>query len=336
MARKDTSTLYHEALASGRALALYRLPGTRSVHYITGGVVRKLKNGQEAFAFAPFDPGIKPYYIVAGSAKTIQPLPVVKQKAATKASFIRLVKNITISIRSGAYGKIVAARALLVAKASGFEAPAFFDKLCSAYPAAFVSLTMIPGVGMWIGASPEILAAQKGDQLTTYSLAGTKAVSDPSPWGEKEKEEQAIVTDFIRRKLEAIPDTAIKARGPVTREAGSLKHLLTTFTAKSMQADVWQQVVKTLHPTPAVSGIPQAKSVKYIQQKEGFDRRFYAGYLGPVNRNGRTDLFVNLRCMEVTPKQLIFYAGCGITGDSDPQQEWLESERKIAVLKGLL
>lgn len=336
MPRKDTSTLYHEALASGQALALYRLPGLRSFQHISGGVVSKLKDEQEAFAFAPFDPRRKTYYIVAGKGSAIKPLPMLQQKAATKGSFVKLVKNITAVIRTGAYGKVVAARALPVARPAGFDAPAFFDRLCQTYPAAFVSLTMIPGVGLWIGASPEVLAAQKGEQLTTYSLAGTKAMSDPSPWGEKEKEEQAIVTDFIRKKLEAIPDAAISARGPVTREAGSLKHLLTTFTVRSSQADLWQKVVKTLHPTPAVSGIPQAKSVKYIQQAEGFDRRFYAGYLGPVNRNGRTDLFVNLRCMEITPRQLIFYAGCGITADSDPTKEWEESERKIAVLKSLL
>ena len=336
MARKDTSTLYHEALTSGRALALYRLPGARTVQHITGGIVRKLKDGQEGFAFAPFDPKDRAYYIVNEKGTAIKPVPSGKQKAAGKTAFTQLVRNISSAIRTGGYGKVVAARALPITKPAGFNPTNFFDKLCGAYPRAFVSLTMIPGVGLWIGASPEVLAAQKGDQLTTYSLAGTKAVSDPTPWGAKEKQEQAIVTDFIRQKLEAIPDTSIKARGPITREAGSLKHLLTTFTVRSSQPDLWQQVVDTLHPTPAVSGIPQAKAVKYIQAEEGFDRRFYAGYLGPVNRGDRTDLFVNLRCMEVTPTQLIFYAGCGITADSDPQLEWLESEHKIAVLKGLL
>lgn len=336
MPRKDTSALYNDALRSGRALALYRLPGQRTVRHISGGVVSRLKEGQEAFAFAPFDPRAKPYYIVSGPGNAIKPFAHSTQKAASKATFTRLVKNITVAIHSGAYGKVVAARALSVERPAGFEPPAFFDKLCEAYPAAFVSLTMIPGVGLWIGASPEVLAAQKGDQLITYSLAGTKALSDQTPWGAKEKEEQAIVTDFIRRKLERIPGVEIHTKGPVTREAGSLKHLLTTFTVQAADMQLWQRAVRILHPTPAVSGMPQAKAVKYIQEEEGFERRFYAGYLGPVNQQGRTDLFVNLRCMEVTPGQLIFYAGCGITADSDPAREWEESERKIAVLKGLL
>ncbi len=336
MSRKDTSALYEEALRTGQALALYRLPGTRTVQHISGGVVRKLKDGQEGFAFAPFDPKTKAYYIVNDKSTTMLPPPVGKQKTASKTAFMKLVKNISSAIRTGAYGKIVAARALSISKPSDFEPIAFFDKLCATYPKAFVSLTMIPGVGLWIGASPEVLAAQQGERLTTYSLAGTKAINDKTPWGEKEKQEQAIVTDFIRKKLELLRDVKITAKGPATREAGSLKHLLTTFTVTASRRALWQQVVKSLHPTPAVSGMPQARAVKYIQTEEGFDRRFYAGYLGPVDRNGRTDLFVNLRCMEVTPGQLIFYAGCGITADSDPAKEWEESERKIAVLKSLL
>ena len=82
--------------------------------------------------------------------------------------------------------------------------------------------------------------------------------------------------------------------------------------------------------------MPQGKSVRFILEHESFDRRFYAGYLGPVNMNGKTNLFVNLRCMQVTDTQLLFYAGCGITADSNPTKEWLESERKIEVIKALI
>jgi isochorismate synthase len=81
--------------------------------------------------------------------------------------------------------------------------------------------------------------------------------------------------------------------------------------------------------------MPQEKAIKFIKKNEGFDRRFYAGYLGPVNVKGKTDLYVNLRCMEITDRQLIFYAGCGITAGSNPDREWQESERKIDVLRNL-
>jgi isochorismate synthase len=82
--------------------------------------------------------------------------------------------------------------------------------------------------------------------------------------------------------------------------------------------------------------MPQAKAIAFIKREESFDRRFYAGYVGPVNQNGKTNLYVNLRCLEVRDTQIIFYAGCGVTADSQPAREWQESERKIDILKSLI
>ncbi|MEL4383279.1 chorismate-binding protein, partial [Shewanella algae] len=79
-----------------------------------------------------------------------------------------------------------------------------------AYPHTFVSLTCIPDVGLWIGASPEVLASQNDTELITYSLAGTKAIDDKSKWTQKEMDEQQIVTGFIRKKLEKIGAHEIK------------------------------------------------------------------------------------------------------------------------------
>ena len=173
-------------------------------------------------------------------------------------------------------------------------------------------------------------------KLTTYSLAGTKVIDDATDWHAKELEEQKIVTDFIRKKLSKTIKDEITIKGPVTHDAGRVKHLLSVFSIKHNGKSIWKQVAKALHPTPAVGGMPQRKAVDFILHEESFDREFYAGYLGPVNYNTKTDLFVNLRCMQVTDEQLIFYAGCGVTADSNAEKEWQESERKIDVLRGLL
>ncbi|MCW3124736.1 MAG: isochorismate synthase [Bacteroidetes bacterium] len=336
MALKDTSALYQKAHAESLAIAFFRLPGTKKTSHITGAAARGIKAEQKAFVFAPFDSRLKPYYILPeGKVDVIKTVASPKAKSTSKQAFSGYVKAIVKAIKAGHYQKVVAARILAADKPADFSPADFFDKLCAAYPQAFVSLTSIPGVGLWIGATPEVLASQNSSTLTTYALAGTKAIEDSSGWGEKEKEEQRIVTDFIRQKLEKITDD-IQAKGPIIREAGLLKHLLTVFTLRSKEPSLWQKVVKALHPTPAVAGMPKAKSVKFIHEQESFDRRFYAGYLGPVNWSGKTAIFVNLRCMEVTDKQIIFYAGCGITADSDQQKEWLESERKIDVLRQLI
>jgi isochorismate synthase len=338
---KDIATLYKEAQANGLAFVSFRLPDSKTIKYLTGNVSRSLKDKESAFAFAAFDPKQKPYYIKQGKIsfhkKNIPARPgKAKQRSTTKKQYTALVGKIIAKIKSEDYKKIVAARVLSVAKPGGFDPVALFEKLCGRYAGAFVSLIYIPGVGTWIGASPEILVSETSAKLTTYSLAGTKVIDDKTKWTEKEKEEQEIVTDFIHKKLgKTIPDK-ITLKGPVTHEAGRVKHLLSVFTIHHKGKSIWKQVVRALHPTPAVGGMPQHKAVRFISDEESFDRSFYAGYLGPVRCNAKTDLFVNLRCMQVTDTQLLFYAGCGITSDSDPEREWMESERKIDILRELL
>jgi isochorismate synthase len=45
---------------------------------------------------------------------------------------------------------------------------------------------------------------------------------------------------------------------------------------------------------------------------------------------------VNLRTVEINGTKAIFYAGCGITEDSDPEKEWLETQMKCQTLQRVL
>jgi isochorismate synthase len=337
---QDIPTIYCEAQAAGRAIALFRLPHLKRVQYITGPVSRRFGH-KPAFAFVPFHTGSKPYYIldheVEAESQVLSPLSDKKQKSTSQKQYKGVVKKIIAAIAQKKFEKVVAARLLAMDKPGAFDPLVFFKKLCAEYPSAFVSLTHIPGAGLWIGASPEVLVAETAAALTVYSLAGTKSIYDTGKWNDKELREQSIVTNFIRKKLSKIAgNNLLLEKGPVTHSTGKLKHLLTVFTAGNHGTDRWKEVVKALHPTPAVAGLPQKKSVQFIQENEHFDRSFYAGYLGPIDHNGDTNLYVNLRCVQVADKQLLFYAGCGITIDSDPGREWAESERKIDVLKSLI
>jgi len=335
---KDIATIYQQACTHGQAFVSFRLPAAKKITHIVGTASRSLKDGENAFVFAPFDPTQKPYYIKSdGALSTESILPVGKKiKSTSKRQFTDLVKKIIAEIKAGEFKKIVAARVFAIDKPVSFDPIVFFEDLCRQYDKAFVSLTYIPGVGLWIGASPEVLVSETSTKLTTYSLAGTKVIDDTTDWHAKELEEQKIVTDFIHKKLNKTIKGEIKLKGPLTHEAGRLKHLLSVFTIPHKGKSIWKQVVKALHPTPAVGGMPQRKAIDFIRKEESFDRAFYAGYLGPVNYNTMTDLFVNLRCMQVTDRQLIFYAGCGVTADSNTEKEWQESDRKIDVLKSLI
>ena len=96
-------------------------------------------------------------------------------------------------------------------------------------------------------------------------------------------------------------------------------------------------MLKLLHPTSAVCGTPRDAAFAFIQQHETHDRELYSGFLGPVNIDGdgkgpATGIFVHIRCMKLEGKLATLYAGAGLTEDSEPEREWLETDMKCQTL----
>jgi isochorismate synthase len=95
-------------------------------------------------------------------------------------------------------------------------------------------------------------------------------------------------------------------------------------------------LVKALHPTPAICGLPKEEALRFILENENYDRKYYAGFLGEWNKANQSDLFVNLRCLEVENEKVNLYVGCGITKDSNPEKEFIETENKSMTMRNIL
>jgi isochorismate synthase len=91
-----------------------------------------------------------------------------------------------------------------------------------------------------------------------------------------------------------------------------------------------------LHPTSAVCGTPKEAALNWILKTEKHNRSLYSGYLGPINLASETHLFVNLRTVQINHNQATYYAGCGITEDSDPEKEWQETQMKCQTLQRVI
>ncbi|MDG1334031.1 MAG: chorismate-binding protein [Crocinitomicaceae bacterium] len=208
-----------------------------------------------------------------------------------------------------------------------------FDALQKAYPSAFVYLISSEHFGTWIGATPETLITCDEQYGRTVSLAGTKRSNDTSPWGEKEKFEQQFVTDFIEDQLKSLSLASIKKDGPKDRIAGPVKHLETAFQFSIKGVDPIT-IADKLHPTPAVSGLPQKEAVDLINSLEDHDRSLYAGCIGIVGQ--QTQLFVNLRCAQFINKEYFLYLGGGFTKHSQAVKEWEETENKSRTMLDIL
>jgi isochorismate synthase len=107
-----------------------------------------------------------------------------------------------------------------------------------------------------------------------------------------------------------------------------------------MQATNFPQLgsvmLKLLHPTSAVCGMPLENSLAFLKKNEGYNREFYSGYLGPVNIKKESHIYVNLRCMQIFKDAVRLYAGAGVTTDSIAETEWTETEMKMATLQTII
>jgi len=258
----------------------------------------------------------------------LQSLPT-NEASIAKEEYCKKVANAVELISSGELQKVVLSRIKNIQGITPENPLKIFYELCNKYPAAFVSLVYIPGNLLWITATPELLISANKNEIKTVSLSGTKPVNNTDGWGEKEKTEQKIVTDYISQVLGEDCEN-IRISTPEEVIAGNVKHLKTSFSA-TLKIDLWSLVSK-LHPTPAVCGFPLNKAKHFIEQTEGYDRKYYTGFLGLYNVEGKTDLFVNLRCAELFANGVNLYVGGGITKDSIPNAEWEETELKAKTL----
>jgi len=117
--------------------------------------------------------------------------------------------------------------------------------------------------------------------------------------------------------------------------AGNVAHLRTDFRfTLDPTADVGS-LIDTLHPTPAVCGMPKQRARDFIVAHEGIDRAYYSGYSGPWNIAGERRLFVSLRCMQLLQDGCILYAGGGLLTASNPADEWRETQAKLQTMSSL-
>lgn len=304
---------------------------------------------EKGFVFAPFDgtPICFPYAHSEVNYNNVYPEgKAVESKefsrnTSGKQAFETLVTKGIQAIADGVFRKLVLSRKEEIS-VPAMDWMATFTNMLEQYPTAFCYCWYHPKVGMWLGATPEKLFQSKAYHYKTMALAGTQPFQDTTEvsWNSKEIEEQAFVTHFIVEHLKK-ESKAVQQSETYTTRAGNLWHLRTDITGELLPETSLQKVIAILHPTPAVCGLPKDLAKTFIAQEEGYNREFYSGYLGEIHydfatQEIATDLFVNLRCMQVVANQVHLYVGCGITKDSIPEAEWEETVNKSLTMKQII
>ncbi|WP_298419947.1 chorismate-binding protein [uncultured Kordia sp.] len=320
---------------------------------------------ESGFVFAPFDATEKAILIpfediqqITISDISIPEATIVSEHISAKAhqKHIKLVAKGVETIQNSEIEKIVLSHKEEVVTEK--DPLVLFQQLLATYKTAFVYIWYHPKVGMWLGATPETLVKSKGSTFTTMSLAGTRKLEKDIvvSWDQKEIDEQQIVTDYIVNRLQNVTSN-INITKAETHQAGSIVHLRSMISGRISSSVNIGDIITTLHPTPAICGFPTQEAKSFILKEEGYNRTFYTGYLGELNmreensrnrnrknqensayRTVRTnsELYVNLRCMELNGRKAILYIGGGIVKDSNPESEWQETLAKSQIMKRVL
>jgi isochorismate synthase len=239
------------------------------------------------------------------------------------------------------FRKIVLARCADEKKEEKVEPMDLFYRACALYPRMFIALVETEKSGCWLTATPEILLDGEGQDWRTIALAGTMKLEgeqlngegETLRWSTKNIQEQRIVATYITECLEQFTGD-FREEGPRTVRAANLVHLRSDFTFKLENQDHIGDLLQTLHPTPAVCGLPKREAFQFITRNEHSPRRYYSGFMGPLGQ--QTHLYVSLRCMNIERNVCHLYAGGGLLKDSTEEQEWTETEAKMETMRRLL
>jgi len=253
--------------------------------------------------------------------------------------YSRMVASAVREIRNGVVEKVVLARRVSGSAGNTIHPHLIVQSLHQREPRCTLYAFPLSGQRRFVGASPELLVAAVDREVSCHPLAGTIALSHSddeeryADWllgSTKNLNEHAYVVDDIVRRLDDICFEVEAETTPSVVLLKSVAHLGTWIRAQRGTTTTAFDLLRALHPTPAVAGIPQQEALDIIDRLEPMSRGHYAGAVGYVDNLGDGQWWVAIRGLTIDDENFEAWAGAGIVADSDPLAEKEETSSKLA------
>jgi menaquinone-specific isochorismate synthase len=203
-----------------------------------------------------------------------------------------------------------------------------------------------PEAGMaFLGASPERLFRRDGRSILSEAVAGTRprgaSEADDADLREelmsskKDLSEHAYVVSAIRDSLGGLCEDLDIEEHVSEMKLARGRHLVSKIRGTLREGVSDAELLKGLHPTPAVGGHPKDRALRTIRELEPFDRGWYAGPVGWIGSDA-AEFAVGIRSGLARGRTLALFSGAGIVSGSVPEEEWAEIEQKIGDFTGIL
>ena len=255
----------------------------------------------------------------------------------TKETWISNITELKPEFENGNLSKVVFAQQICLPRPNSLKPLGALRQLRSENDNTFHFCVSPKKDYAFIGCSPERLLCIRDGVLQTEALAGTRprgenkiedqSLEDELRVSEKENKEHQIVVDDI---CDSIGHYALNLMPNTHSEIikfHHVQHLYTPITGTLYQPFSIADILLSLHPTPAVGGVPQRLAMSLIRKAETFRRGWYAGPVGWIEKNS-AEFAVGIRSALLTQDYISFWAGAGILSQSDPEEEWNETQTK--------
>jgi menaquinone-specific isochorismate synthase len=255
-----------------------------------------------------------------------------------------LINNTKLKLINGHFQKLVLSRAKSFGLKESLDWNIIIKKLTFQYPDCYLFLYKNLS-SIFFGASPEKFLSNKDNFIEIEAVAGSaprgiksgedKVIENNLMGSSKIRKEHAYVSNFINQILNDYSGHIYFPELPEVRKLDNIQHLVTKFTARIKNTDTLFLLMDRLFPTPAVCGFPKEKTLEIIRNLESHDRGLYSGLIGWIDLNGNCDFTVTIRSALVEGKKITAFAGAGIVEESDPAEEFYETELKLKPILSL-
>ena len=240
------------------------------------------------------------------------------------------VQSIRSSIEAGDVYQVNLTRRLSAPAPRGADVAALGAALAEGNPAPYSAVVRLPAIGCHVAsASPERFLWRDGDDVSSAPIKGTA----PEPGGltAKDRAENVMIVDLVRNDLGRVCEFGsvdVPALLSLEHHPG-LVHLVSTVTGRLRPGRGWADAIEATFPPGSVTGAPKIAALEHIASLEPVPRGVYCGAVGWVDADRRQgDLNVAIRTFWLEDGMLCLGTGGGITWDSDPDDEWAETELK--------
>jgi menaquinone-specific isochorismate synthase len=241
-------------------------------------------------------------------------------------------------LRNGHLNKVVLARKMKMTFVEKVTPNIIFEQLWEQQHESYLFSYKVMN-DCFIGASPERLVKKIGEEVLSTCLAGSiKRSSDENVDNElgkslledkKNRHEHQLVVSMIADVFKEHCTEVNIPSAPILMKTRDIQHLYTPVRGEIKDSTSILEMVKSLHPTPALGGTPSQDAMGVIREIENMDRGLYAGPIGWMDYRGNGEFIVGIRSGLLKNNEAFIYAGCGIVADSNPEDEYLETKIKF-------